>query len=272
MRCETSPGDGVLEVSGLTKVYASTRAIADVSFVARPGDILALLGPNGAGKTTTLRCIAGILPPTSGSVRIGGHDLAGAPIEAKRLLALVPDDPRLFDNLTCGEHVTFYARAFRVDGHEALAERLFERFELADRRDSLGSELSRGMRQKLATICALVHSPRLLLLDEPMTGLDPRGIRTMHELIRERAAAGAAVIVSSHLLSMVERLCTRILVLHRGRTVLEGTLDELRERFPELSRDVSLEELFFHATESPDAGAATAVKEVAMGAEAGEEP
>ncbi len=240
----------ILDVRGLNKIYATAHAVVDLSFRLAPGDVLGLLGPNGAGKTTTLRAIAGILPPTSGTIRVAGHDLATDPIGAKRNLALVPDDPKLFENLTCHEHLRFIARAYGVDDFESEAAPLLERFELAAHRDSLVSELSRGMRQKLAAICALLHSPPLLLLDEPMTGLDPRGIRTMHELIQERAGRGAGVIISSHLLSMVERLSTRVLVLHHGRELVSGTIGELRERFPDLATDVSLEDLFFRATET----------------------
>jgi len=240
----------VITVMGLEKLYRETHAVRGLSFQVEAGEILGLIGPNGAGKTTTLRAMAGIIPPSKGRVSIGGRDLGSDPIAAKRLLAYVPDDPHLFENLTVWEQLRFAASVYGVAGWRARSEDLLERFEMADKRTALGSELSRGMRQKLASACALLHDPRALLLDEPMTGLDPRGIRTMNQAILQMAAGGAAVIVSSHLLAMVERLCTKVLVLHQGRALLWGRLDEIRGRFPELAGEASLEEVFFRATES----------------------
>ena len=237
-------------VEGLEKFYRETAAVNGLDFAVEPGEILGLVGPNGAGKTTTLRVIAGLLPPSRGRIRIGGHDLAADPIPAKKLIAYVPDDPHLFENLTVLEHLRFTASVYGIKDWRGTAEGLLRRFELEEKRSALGSELSRGMRQKLASACALLHEPWALLLDEPMTGLDPRGIRTMNQVILERAAGGAAVVVSSHLLAMVERLCTKVLVLHHGRSLLQGKLDEIRGRFPELAGDASLEEVFFRVTES----------------------
>ena len=247
-----SPVPAVL-VEGLEKLYRENVAVRDLGFSVMPGQILGLVGPNGAGKTTTLRSIAGVIPPTKGRVEIAGHDLARDPLGAKRLLAYVPDDPHLFENLTVLEHLRFTASVYGVREWRPRADRFLELFELHDKRDALGSELSRGMRQKLASACALLHEPQALLLDEPMTGLDPRGIRTMNRAILDLAAAGAGVIVSSHLLAMVERLCTNVLVLHRGRALLAGRLGEIRGRFPELANDASLEEVFFRATEEGEA-------------------
>jgi ABC-2 type transport system ATP-binding protein len=243
-------GGPAILVHGLTKLYRETVAVKDLSFAVQPGEILGLIGPNGAGKTTTLRVIAGIIPPSQGRVEIGGRSLAGDPIAAKRLLAYVPDDPHLFESLTVMEHFRFTASMYKVADWQERADRLLLLFELSDKRNALGSELSRGMRQKLASACALLHAPRALLLDEPMTGLDPLGIRTMNRAILDLAGGGAAVIVSSHLLAMVEKLCTTVLVLHRGRALLAGQLREIRSRFPELASDASLEEVFFRATES----------------------
>jgi ABC-2 type transport system ATP-binding protein len=240
-------------VAGLEKVYAGARAVDGLSFAVEPGEVLALLGPNGAGKTTTLRSIAGILPFNAGSIRIDGFDIRSRAIDAKRRLAYVPDDPKLFDSLSTWEHFQFIARVYDVPDHAEKAEALLSRFDLQDKRNALAGELSRGMRQKLATACALLHGPRVLLLDEPMTGLDPRAIRTLYQLLDEHRAGGAAIVLSSHLLSMVERIATRVLVLHRGKALLHGRLEEIRARFPELSRDASLEEVFFRATEVPEA-------------------
>ncbi|MFO0953162.1 MAG: ABC transporter ATP-binding protein [Isosphaeraceae bacterium] len=231
------------------KAYGQTLAVQGLSFRVEPGEILGLVGPNGAGKTSTLRALAGILVPTQGRLLIDGHDVVKDPVGAKSRLAYVPDDPSLFESLTVWEHLQFAASAYRVRDWQPKAETLLRQFELTEKRTALASELSRGMRQKVAICCGYIHDPRAILLDEPLTGLDPRGIRTMQDSIRERAAAGTAVMVSSHLLSLVEDLCTSILLLHRGKMLLRGTLEELRRRVNEEGRRESLEELFFRLTE-----------------------
>ena len=240
-----------IDVEGYGKVYGPMAAVADVTFAVAPGEVLGLVGPNGAGKTTTLRALAGIIQPTSGRLRIAGRDVVREPIAAKAQLAYVPDDPHLFDRLTVWEHFRFTAAAYRLRDWQPSADQLLARLELVEKRNALASELSRGMRQKTAVGCACLHRPRALLLDEPLTGLDPRGIRTMKDLIREHAADGAAVIVSSHLLSMVEDLCTTILILHRGRVLRHGRLDDLRRELAANGRHETLEELFFRLTETP---------------------
>jgi ABC-2 type transport system ATP-binding protein len=247
-------------VTDFHKNYSSTVAVSGVSFSVAPGEILGLLGPNGAGKTTTLRALVGILTPTHGQLLIDGHDVAYDPIAAKAALAYVPDDPQLFDRLTVWEHFRFIASAYRLGGDwMGRAEALLERLELTEKRNSLASELSRGMRQKLAVGCGYLHQPRAILLDEPFTGPDPRGIRTMKDLIREAAAQGAAVIVSSHLLSLFEDLCTTVLILHRGEVRLHARLDDLRRELSADGRQQTLEELFFHFTEAPPVPPATGV-------------
>jgi ABC-2 type transport system ATP-binding protein len=233
------------------KTYGSTVAVAGVSFTVQPGEILGLLGPNGAGKTTTLRALAGILTPTRGRLLIDGHDIVREPIAAKQALAYVPDDPQLFDRLTVWEHFRFIASVYRLKKWLPLGEALLERLELVEKRNALAAELSRGMRQKLAVGCAYLHLPRALLLDEPFTGPDPRGIRTMKDLIRGAASSGAAVMVSSHLLSLFEDLVTTILIMHHGRVLLHGRLDELRGELGIDGRQETLEELFFRLTEAP---------------------
>ncbi len=232
------------------KVYGTTVAVAGLSFRVDPGEILGLVGPNGAGKTTTLRALAGILTPTRGRLLLAGHDIVQEPVAAKSLLAYIPDDPHLFDRLTVWEHFRFSAAVYRLLDWEPRAEALLRRLELVEKRDALASELSRGMRQKVAIGYGYLHGPRALMLDEPLTGLDPRGIRTMKDLIREAAVGGAAVMVSSHLLSLVEDLCTSILILHRGRLLRHERLDILRQEAAGDGRTESLEELFFRLTES----------------------
>ena len=238
----------MLSVEGLCKKYDAFEAVSDLSFDVQPGEILGLVGPNGAGKTTTLRSLAGILPPTAGRIRVCGHDLKSDAVEAKRNMAFIPDEPRLFDYLTVTEHLQFVSRIYRVIDAAPRSERLLEELELADKGKSLPGELSRGMKQKLAIACGLLHDPRVILFDEPLTGLDPVGIRRMKDSIAKRAASGAAIIVSSHLLHLVEELCHRILVLQAGRKVAHGTLEQIKAAAPQLQADASLEDVFLHVT------------------------
>jgi len=247
------PGNGsepVLRVEGLSKRYEAQLAVAGLSFELFSGEILGLVGPNGAGKTTTLRTIAGILPIQEGRVTIGGLDLAREEARAKRALAWVPDDPAPFDSLTVREHLEFVARLYGIREWQERAERLFEQFELVEKRDALGGELSRGMRQKLAFCCAWLAEPRLVLLDEPLSGLDPRGIRSARDAIRDLARTGVGVILSSHLLELIEALADRILIMDRGKAVFTGTLDEARATIV-AGAGSSLEEIFLAATEGP---------------------
>jgi len=192
-----------------------------------------------------------------GSVRIGGHDLFMEPVESKRLLAFIPDEPKLFDYLTVSEHLKFVSRLHGIRDSEAKAAELLARLELEGREGSLPGELSRGMKQKLAIACGLIHEPKAIILDEPLTGLDPGAIRKMKETIASRARAGAAVIVSSHLLFLVEELCGRVLILSHGRKILHGTREEIARSVPELSADASLEEIFLHVTDARNAAAAS---------------
>jgi ABC-2 type transport system ATP-binding protein len=238
----------MIEVRDYHKVYDETVAVSGLTFDVPSGAILGMVGPNGAGKTTTLRAISGIIPPTQGQLRIAGHDVVRQPKLAKGCLAYIPDEPKLFDSLTVWEHIRFIAATYQVEEFEPIGEALIEQFELADKRDSLCSELSRGMRQKVAICCGYLHSPTAILFDEPHTGLDPHAIRKMTESVKERAASGAAVIVSSHLLSLVEDMCSHLLILSKGKSVFCGTLEEARSRYPGIGDDTSLEEIFFHAT------------------------
>ncbi len=239
----------MIQVIDYHKTYRDLTAVAGLNFEVRAGAILGLVGPNGAGKTTTLRALAGIIPPTRGRLIVAGHDVVADPIAAKRALAYVPDDPKLFDALTVWEHFEFIASAYRVDGFEAKAEQFLEVFELADKRDTICQELSRGMRQKVAVACGYLHDPQVILFDEPLTGLDPHGIRTLKSSIVSRAADGAAIILSSHLLSLVQDLCSELLILRRGRALFSGPVAEARAKFGDLDSDASLEDVFFRALE-----------------------
>ena len=233
----------VIEVQGLQKLYGDFPAVQGLSFRVAAGEVLGLVGPNGAGKTTTIRSIAGIIIPTQGNIRIAGHDLAHDPVAAKGALAFIPDEPHLFEYLTVEEHLRFVARLYSVGDVSARIPGLLEELDLADKRGALPGELSRGMKQKLAIACGLLHGPKALLLDEPLTGLDPVGIRRMKATIMRRAAAGTAIILSSHLLHLVEEICTRLLVMQRGRVVAFGTIAEIVASRPDLETQ-SLEDVF----------------------------
>ena len=246
----------MIQVEGLTKLYGEFVAVNELSFTVRPGEVMGLVGPNGAGKTTTLRCLAGIIPPARGAIHLSGHDLARDPIAAKQQLAFFTDEPRLFDYLTVQQHLAFTARIYQVPHYEPLAEQLLEELELAGKKHALPGELSRGMKQKLAIACGLLHAPKVIYFDEPLTGLDPLGIRRMKDSILKRARDGAAIIISSHLLHLVEEICSHILILKSGRKIIDGTLAEITQKFSEQAGDASLEEVFFRAT-NEDASAAT---------------
>lgn len=237
----------MISVDKLTKHYGDFTAVDDISFSVAPGEVLGLVGPNGAGKTTTLRCLAGIIAPSAGSVALAGHDVRTDGVAAKRALAFIPDEPHLFDHLTVEEHLRFIARVFAVADVEQRIGPVLAELELTEKRRSLPDELSRGMKQKLAIACGLLHDPTVLVLDEPLTGLDPGGMRRMRATIAARARAGAAVVLSSHLLTLVEELCTKIFVIRRGRCVAYGSLAEIVGAHPELAGR-SLEDVFLALT------------------------
>lgn len=238
----------MIEVNDFHKAFGDHVAVRGVSFRVGPGDVLGLIGPNGAGKTTTLRALAGIIPASRGRLSIAGFDLQAEPIAAKSRLAFVPDEPALFPDLTVDEHLSFYASVYRVTDAATKAQALLDEFELTAKRHTPASDLSRGMRQKLAVCCGYLHDPQAILFDEPLTGLDPQGIRVFKRSLQERAERGAAVIISSHLLAMVEDLCSHVLILAGGVQRFCGPLDELRACFEAGDAAASLEDIFFAAT------------------------
>jgi ABC-2 type transport system ATP-binding protein len=238
----------MLTVSQVSKSFGGRILFQDASLQVNRGERIGLVGPNGAGKTTTLRCLAGIIPPTRGAVRICGFDLARQPIEAKRRLAFFSDEPRLFDYLTVNQHLTFVARIYGVADYQQTGRQLLEELEIADKADKLPVELSRGMKQKLAIACGLLHAPQVIFFDEPLTGLDPIGIRRMKDSMLKRARAGAAILISSHLLHLLEEVCSHVLILKDGRKVFDGSLGEVRQKFSEQAGGGNLEDAFFRAT------------------------
>ena len=235
----------MIEIHGLRKLYDDYLAVDDVSFTLHGGQICGLVGPNGAGKTTTLRCMAGLIRATQGNLKVASCDVSDDPMELKKRLAYVPDDPPLFDDLTVGQHMDFIGQLYQVDNHRTKSDELLAQFDLTDKIDAGATTLSRGMRQKLAVCCAYLFDPEVLLLDEPLTGLDPPGIRMLLSSVQQRAAAGATVIISSHLLAMIDDVVTHLLVMQSGKLQYFGAADELRSQYPAAK---SLEDAYFAAT------------------------
>jgi ABC-2 type transport system ATP-binding protein len=248
----------VIDVRNFHKVYGNKAAVQGLSFCVEPGQILGLVGPNGAGKTTTLRALTGLIYPSRGKLTVAGYDIERDPVRAKQHLAYIPDDAELFDDLTVAEHLAFAARVYGVTEYQDKARPLLDKFDLSEQMKTRCRDLSRGMRQKLAVCCAYLHDPRAILFDEPLTGLDPPGIRNLKLTIRQRAVQGAAVMISSHLLAMVEDLCTHVLILQRGTARFFGTIEELKEAYRRDGMQISLEDIFFEATQSAPELEATA--------------
>ena len=243
----------MIAVEGLTKLYGDVTAVSDLTFSVEPGKVMGLVGPNGAGKTTALRCISGIIPATHGRIEIGGHDLRDDPLEAKKLLAFFPDEPRLFDYLTVRQHLEFTGRLYQLRDIAKRGRELLDALEMSDKADALPAELSRGMKQKVALACGFLHQPRVMFFDEPLTGLDPLAIRRTKDLIVQKARDGAAIIISSHLLHLLEEVCSHVLILKRGKKIAHGTLDEIRAEHREGDKDSTLEEIFIRLV-GEDAG------------------
>lgn len=220
----------MIRLDGLTKRYGDFTAVDGLDLEVGAGLIFGLLGPNGAGKTTTLRMIAGILEPDAGTVELDGHDIVRDPRAARTLLGFVPDRPFVYEKLTGAELLRFTAGLYGLGGPEieARIDELLELWDLAPWRDQLIESYSHGMRQKIIISSALVHRPRVLVVDEPMVGLDPRSARLLKDLLRSYADAGGTAMVSTHTLELAETLCDRLAVIDRGRIVAQGTLDDLR--------------------------------------------
>jgi ABC-2 type transport system ATP-binding protein len=238
-----------LRIANLTRRYGDLVAVDDLSLEVECGEIVGFLGPNGAGKTTALRVCAGLLPPHAGRVMISGADIATAPLAARARLGLVPDEPFLYERMTPVEFLEFVAALYDVPPSLAAgrADDLIARFELEPVAGELLEACSRGMRQKVSIAAALLHDPPLVLLDEPLTGLDPHAVRAVKDLLRERAARGCGALVSTHLLEVAERLCDRVVIVHRGRKRAEGTPRALVAG----RADATLEDVFLALTADP---------------------
>jgi ABC-2 type transport system ATP-binding protein len=238
----------MLQVTGLVKDYKKFRAVNNLNFEIRPGEIIGLLGPNGAGKTTALRCVSGILKPTEGQILINGIDLARDQSKAKAGLAFVPEMPSLYELLTVDEHLRFIAMCFdTMDVYRQFGDGLLERYHLMEKKGALVATLSKGMRQKLSVACAMVHKANVLLFDEPLIGVDPAGVHEIKTDLQQAKERGCSVLISTHLLDTAEKLCDRVLILAKGTKLFEGTIPELKTSLNMEGAD--LEEVFLKLTE-----------------------
>jgi ABC-2 type transport system ATP-binding protein len=246
-------GQAMIELRQLTKRYGKTLAVDRLDLSVAGGEIFGFLGPNGAGKTTTIRMMMGLLQPTEGEIVLGGHDLHREPVFAKQICGFVPDRPHVYDKLTGGEFLEFNADLYHVDPRRVTERRrhLLHLFDLEDWADELVESYSHGMKQRLVMAAALIHSPCVLVVDEPTVGMDPRGARLLKRIFRGLAEQGATVFMSTHSLEVAEELCDRVGIIHHGCLIALGTVEELRER---AGRETSstLESIFLHLTGGDD--------------------
>ena len=238
----------MIEFMNVTRAFARTVAVDDLTLTVPQGELFALLGPNGAGKTTAIKMLAGLLRPTTGTVRVCGHDLVADLRQAARSIGYVPEEPFLYDKLTGREFLRFMAEMRGLDGPtvNARIQRESAQFELDDFLDDLAETYSHGMRQRLVFASALLHDPPVLVIDEPMVGLDPRGVRVVKDLLRVRASLGTTVFMSTHTLAIAEEIADRIGIMDRGRLQFLGTVSELQQE--SAARHASLEALFLELT------------------------
>jgi ABC-2 type transport system ATP-binding protein len=238
----------VIRLNQLTKCYGRFTAVDQLDLEVPSGELFGFLGPNGAGKTTTFRMVAGILRPTSGTVEIGGIDINRRPLEAKARLGFIPDRPFVYDKLTGAEFLRFAAALYGQQGAavERRIDELLELFELSRWKNELTESYSHGMRQKLIISGALVHRPEVIVVDEPMVGLDPRSARLLKDLFRQFVNRGGTVLMSTHTLEVAETMCDRIAIVHGGKIVASGNMSELQEQTS--SEDLGLEDVFLKLT------------------------
>lgn len=237
----------LIETQQLVKRYGEKIAVNQVSFDVKAGEVFGFLGPNGAGKTTTIKMIVGLLQPTSGMVKIAGYDVQAQPLNAKSLTGYVPDTPNLYPKLSGRELLRFVGELYNMQRQqvEKRSEELLRLFELEQAADDPLDSYSHGMQQKTAVACALIHDPKVLVLDEPTVGLDPRSARLIKDMLRQMAERGAAIFLSTHILEIAERMCDRIGIIDKGELIAIGSMDELRS----LGKgEISLEDIFLSLT------------------------
>lgn len=248
-----SAEEPMIRLQNLTKDFVRLRALDSLNLQVGKGEIFGFLGPNGAGKTTTIRLITGLLQPTSGKIFIGGIDLSEKPRHAKHLIGYMPDQPFLYDRLSGREFIEFHAQLFhqRSDSFQPKLEELSHLFDMDQWLDERIESYSQGMRQKTVMSAALIHDPPLIVLDEPLVGLDPHASKTFIGLLKKRVSSGVTVFLSTHFLPIAQNLCDRMAIIHRGRLIAQGTFEELRER-----QDPDLEAVFLRITEAQERTAA----------------
>ncbi|SHO65326.1 ABC transporter ATP-binding protein [Algoriphagus zhangzhouensis] len=235
----------MLNVSNLVKRYGKQNAVNNISFQLDGGEVVGLLGPNGAGKSTTMKCIVGLLRKTSGEITIGGYDHLS--VEAKKLFSFIPETPYVYDLLTVQEHLQFIAQAYGVKNWKERGGELLEIYDLTDKANKLGRDLSKGMKQKVSICCALLPDPQLLFFDEPMIGLDPKAIKNTKRIFKELKEAGKTILVSTHLIDSVETIADRIMILKDGNILGNDTISNLKEQFVN-DENESLEDIFLELT------------------------
>ncbi|OQX92595.1 MAG: ABC transporter [candidate division Zixibacteria bacterium 4484_95] len=238
----------MIKLTRLTKSFGSQIAVDDLSLDVEGGELFGFLGPNGAGKTTTIKMMAGILKPTSGKVEIAGFDVQRQPERAKMKIGYVPDDPYLYDRLTAREYLEFVGGLYRLDKKTVgiRSAELFEIFDMNGWVDRKCEEYSHGMRQKVVFCAAFLHDPTVLIVDEPVVGLDPRSTKMVKDFLKQYAAKGVAVFISTHVLSIAEELCDRVGIINKGKLIGVGSIAQLRDRATQ--RDANLESLFLELT------------------------
>jgi ABC-2 type transport system ATP-binding protein len=237
----------MIRTEKLTKKYGGLIAVKDLDLNLPQGQFFAFLGPNGAGKTTTIKLLAGLLKPTSGRAFVGGYDIQKDPIEARRILSFVPDTPYLYDKLEPMEFMLFVGQLYGMQRSEVVraSDELFDLFDLNNTRKQLIEDLSHGTRQRLVIASALLHQPKVIIIDEPMVGLDPRSARVVKNVLKKRSQAGVTIFLSTHVLSIAEELADQVGILNHGKLIAIGTIDELRERSGQVG---ALEDAFLSLT------------------------
>jgi len=217
----------MIKLTNLTKLYGSLTAVNAINLEVNAGEIFGFLGPNGAGKTTTIKMMAGLLQPTGGSVAIGGFDVQKDPLNAKAITGFIPDRPYLYEKLTAGEFMRFIAELYTMPSADGRIDELLGLFGLSDWAGELVENFSHGMKQRLVMASSLLHRPKVLVVDEPMVGLDPRGARLVKDLFKDLASQGVTIFMSTHTLEIVEAMCTRVAIINRGEIIAGGSVEEL---------------------------------------------
>ncbi|HAS53028.1 MAG: ABC transporter [Nitrospirae bacterium GWC2_57_13] len=241
----------MIKLTNLTKVYGKLTAVNSINLEVSSGEVFGFLGPNGAGKTTTIRMMAGLLQPTDGKVFIGGFDVQAEPLKAKAITGFIPDRPYLYDKLTATEFMHFTARLYDLKAPKERIAGLLDLFGLNDWAAELVENFSHGMKQRLVMASALLHEPKVLVVDEPMVGLDPRGARLVKDIFKDLASKGVTVFMSTHTLEIVEQMCSRVAIINQGRIIADGSVDDLARmaRMP----DSHLEPIFLKLTGGDEA-------------------